>query len=252
LLRVIERLEQKTMLGINISVVDRKPLLECIAELVARGKPALVNNVNIHACNLAFENDDFRDVLNKSEIVFCDGFGVKLAGWLTGNRLGQRMTPPDWIDDLFALCQARGFSVFFIGDEDAVVAQFSKAVAERFPQMEIKGWRNGFFGLDDEAVMAEVAQAGADIVITGMGMPRQELWAWRAKERMGKGVFIATGALFRWYTGVERRAQKWITAIGLEWLARLVARPRRLFRRYVVGIPKFYVRVFLDRERGKG
>ena len=242
---MIDGLEKKTLLGIGISVIDQPQLLEGICGLVSAGKPALVNNVNIHACNLAFEQPNFRNVLNRSEIVFCDGFGVKLAGWLTGNRLGQRMTPPDWIDALFALCQQRGHSVYFIGDEDDVVGLFAKQVMGRYPELDVKGWRNGYFDLDDEAVLSEVAKAGADIVVTGMGMPRQELWAWEAKEHVGKGVFIATGALFRWYTGVERRAPKWITAFGLEWLARLLAQPRRHFRRYVVGIPKFYARVIL-------
>ncbi|VGO12173.1 N-acetylglucosaminyldiphosphoundecaprenol N-acetyl-beta-D-mannosaminyltransferase [Pontiella desulfatans] len=243
--------EKKSVLGIGVSVVDQLQLLAAIAELARGGTPALVNNVNVHACNLAYEHPEFRDVLNHSEIVFCDGFGVKLAGVLTGNRLGPRMTPPDWIDDLFSMCERDGFSVYFIGDEDEVVGAFVKTVVARHPQLKVAGWRNGFFDLEDKGVVAEVSDANADIIITGMGMPRQELWAWQAKDHVDKGVFIATGALFRWYTGMERRAPRWITDCGLEWLARLVAQPRRHFRRYVVGIPLFYWRVLTSRGKVK-
>lgn len=233
----------KQILGIKVSVVDLLQLLAAIDGLVRRGRPALVNNVNIHACNLAYEQPSFRDVLNASEVVFCDGFGVKLAGWLTGNRLGQRMTPPDWIDQLFAMCVRNNYSVYFLGDTDEVVGQFSGKVQADYPELKVAGWRNGFFGLEDEAVMAEVSASGADIVITGMGMPRQELWAAETRRHMQKGVFIAAGALFRWYTGYEQRAPKWVTGCGMEWLARLLTQPRRHFKRYAAGIPLFYWRV---------
>lgn len=233
----------KRILDIDISVIDLPQLLQAIDGLIRRGRPALINNVNIHACNLAFEQPAFREVLNASDVVFCDGFGVKLAGWLTGNRLGQRMTPPDWIDDLFRLCVLNNYSVYFLGDQAAVVERFALVVRERHPELRIAGCRDGFFDMKDEMVMAEVASSDADVVITGMGMPRQELWAAEAGRQMQKGVFIATGALFRWYTGYEQRAPKWITNCGLEWLARLLTRPRRNFKRYALGIPLFYWRV---------
>lgn len=236
----------KRILGINVSVVDLPQLLQAIDALAQRNRPALVNNVNIHACNLAFEQPAFREVLNHSEVVFCDGFGVKLAGWLTGKRLGQRMTPPDWIDDLFALCVRKGHSVYFLGDTEEVARQFAAKVQAGYPALKISGWHHGFFDVPGEAndrVVQAIAQSGADIIVTGMGMPRQELWAWEAKDRLDKGVIIAAGALFRWHIGHEKRAPKWMTDCGLEWLARLLSNPVRHFKRYVVGIPLFYWRV---------
>ncbi|MCF7818251.1 MAG: WecB/TagA/CpsF family glycosyltransferase [Kiritimatiellales bacterium] len=236
----------KQILGIRISVVDLSQLLQAIDGLVQRGRPALVNNVNVHACNLAYEQPAFREVLNHSEVVFCDGFGVKLAGCITGNRLGQRMTPPDWIDALFALCVRKNYSVYFLGDTDEVVGLFAEKVLVNHPALRIAGQHHGFFdlqGAENDRVIQAIVASGADIVITGMGMPRQELWAWDAKGRLDKGVVIAAGALFRWYTGYEQRAPKWITGCGLEWLARLISRPRRNFKRYVVGLPLFYWRV---------
>lgn len=243
---MMEGIESRRLLGIDISVIDMPQLLEAIDHLAVAGRPALVNNVNIHACNLAFDRAAFRSVLNRSDIVFCDGYGVKLAGLLKGFRLGQRMTPPDWIDDLFALCVQRNYRVYFIGDEERVVKLFVDEVMGRHPNLLIAGYHDGFFdvnGSENDRIVAKIKEADADIVITAMGMPRQELWAANAINKLDKGVFIATGALFRWYTGVERRAPKWITASGLEWLARLIVSPVRHFKRYVIGIPRFYWRI---------
>jgi N-acetylglucosaminyldiphosphoundecaprenol N-acetyl-beta-D-mannosaminyltransferase len=227
-------------------MIDQPGLIDAIDRLADRRSPAMVNNVNVHACNLAYEQAEFHDVLNSSEIVFCDGFGVKLAGWLTRQKLGERMTPPDWIDDLFQLCQHRGYRVFFLGDEERVVKLFVDEVRGRSPNLQIAGYHHGFFdlaGRENQVVMEKIAAADADIILTGMGMPRQELWARDAMLELDKGLFIATGALFRWYTGFEKRAPRWMTDHGLEWLARLVTQPRRLFRRYVIGLPLFYGRV---------
>lgn len=243
--------ESIRLLGIRISVVDVEGVLSRIAERVGQPGCALVNNVNIRACNLAVEQPDFRRILNESAVVFCDGFGVKLAARLRGQRLGPRMTPPDWVDRLFERGVARGWSFFFVGDEAPVVEAFARAAQDHHPGLNVAGTHHGFFRDGDEtdaALLARLRACRPDIVLTGMGMPRQEYWADCARRRLDHGVIIATGALFRWYTGIERRAPRWMSAHGLEWLHRLLTRPARNFRRYVLGIPKFYWRVLLGRN----
>lgn len=234
------------VMGVRVDRITVAGLLDRIAELVAAPNCALVNNVNIRACNLAFEQPEFRRILNESAAVFCDGYGVKWGARLIGKRLGQRMTPPDWVDELFSRGVERGWSFFFVGDESAVVETFAHTAAERHPGLSVAGTHHGFFAPGDAADAALLKRLGAlrpDVIITGMGMPRQEYWADAARRRLDHGVIIAAGALFRWYTGIERRAPRWMSDHGLEWLHRLVTRPARNFRRYVIGIPLFYARL---------
>ena len=244
---------QINILGVNVDVIDQPQLLAQIDRLAVAQRPALVNNVNVHACNLAYTDPEFREILNRSDVVFCDGFGVKLGARMMGKTLGPRMTPPDWIDELFKLCVRRRYCIYFIGDTDHVVRRFAQQVKEEHPGLRVVGWYDGFFEVDGDAnirILAEIQRLGPDIILTGMGMPLQEKWAWQAKARLGKGVIIATGALFRWYTGVEKRAPRWVTQSGFEWLARLVAAPRKHFKRYVVGLPLFFFRIIRQRMRG--
>lgn len=247
-------MDKVNILGVNVDVIDRTQLLAEIDRLAAAQRPALVNNVNIHACNIACKDSEFREILNASDAVFCDGFGVKLGARLLGKQLGQRMTPPDWVDELFKLCARRRYCVFFIGDTDEVVSLFARNVKEKHRHLRIMGWHNGFFtaGADEEIrIMNEINRQRPDIILTAMGMPRQEKWAWRARGRLGKGVIIATGALFRWYTGYQKRAPFWMTQYGFEWLARLVFSPVKLFKRYVIGIPLFFLRILKQRLTGR-
>jgi len=243
-------MDKVNILGIPVDVVDPPQLLSEIDRLAALQRPALVNNVNVHACNLACSDPEFLEILNASDVVFCDGFGVKVGARLLGRPLGERMTPPDWIDEMFKLCIRKHYCIYFLGDTDKVVCLFSKTVQLNHPQLRVVGCHNGFFDLGgDEAIRVanEIVRLNPDVILTGMGMPRQEKWAWSAKKRIGKGVIVATGALFRWYTGAEKRAPRWMTQTGFEWFARLATSPRKHFKRYVIGLPLFYFRVLKQR-----
>jgi N-acetylglucosaminyldiphosphoundecaprenol N-acetyl-beta-D-mannosaminyltransferase len=243
-------MDKINILGIQVDVIDQPQLLAEIDRLAAAQRPALINNVNVNACNIAYADPEFREILNGSEVVFCDGFGVKVGARLLGKTLGQRMTPPDWIDDLFKLCVRRRYCLYFLGDTDEVVSRFALQVKEKYPALRVVGQHEGFFALDGDAnsrLMNEIQRLGPDIILTGMGMPRQEKWAWQAKQRLGKGVVIATGALFRWHTGYELRAPRWMTQYGMEWLARLATSPRKHFKRYVIGLPLFFFRILKQR-----
>jgi len=243
-------MDKVNLLGIQVDVIDRMQLLAEIDRLAAEKRPALIHNVNVHACNIACNDPEFRGILNASEAVFCDGFGVKLGAWMLGKKLGPRMTPPDWIDELFALCARRRYSVYFLGDTEPVVGRFAAQVKANHPTLRVAGFKDGFFRLDGEEslrMIREIQRLGPDIILTAMGMPRQEKWAWQAKARLGKGVIIATGALFRWYTGTEQRAPRWVTQSGFEWLSRLAGSPRTHFKRYVIGLPLFFFRVLKQR-----
>ena len=238
------------LLGIRVNVIDPDGVLREIARRIGMPGCALIHNVNVHACNLACENPEFRRILNESAIVFCDGFGVKLGARLLGLRLGKRMTPPDWIDLLLRRGEAEGWSFYFLGDEPDVLAQFEAKVRTAYPALRRVGRSPGFFevgGSEEEALTESIRSARPDVILTAMGMPRQELWADRAKLRLDHGVVIATGALFRWYTGRERRAPKWMSEHGGEELYRLLRHPVRHFRRYFLGVPCFFFRVMKER-----
>ena len=233
-------------LGVGISRVERSDVIAFIAERAAAGRAAVVNNVNVHAMNLARRNARFAMALEESDIVFCDGFGVKVAARLAGVRLGERMTPPDWIDDLFAACATVGSSLFFLGDEERVVAAFAAEVARRHPRARIAGWHNGFFeaaGEENRRVVELINVAKPDVIVTGMGMPRQELWAHDNLQALDRGVVIAAGGMFRMYLGLVRRCPPWLSRHCLEWAWRLALEPRRLFARYVFGNAAFLLRL---------
>jgi len=217
-----------------------------VLESAAAHRKAVIDNVNVHAMNLARTNARFAAALDESDVVFCDGYGVKVAADLAGFRLGERMTPPDWIDALFAASARQRLSLFFLGDEDWVVAAFAAEVARRHPGVRIAGWHHGFFDLEGEAnrrVLEIINASAADVIVTGMGMPRQEIWAHDNVAALDRGVIIAAGGLFRMYLGLVRRCPPRLSRLCLEWAWRLAQEPRRLFARYAFGNTAFVARL---------
>lgn len=237
------------LLGVNVHPITRHTLVNTLMDWTGHRGRKRAYNVNIHALNLAWEQPDFQESLNRADVVYCDGFGPKWAANLSGEALPERMTPPDWIDDFLSKLSADS-PVFLLGDEPDVLAACASKMRAKHPRLLIGGHHHGFFeasGDENEAVIDEINRAEARVLLVGMGMPRQEQWIDDNLDALEIAVAIPVGAMFRYYAGIERRAPRWMTDNGFEWLGRLVSHPARMFRRYFIGNPKFLVRVALTR-----
>lgn len=242
--------EAVELLGVRIHVVDRSSLLEEIERAAALGIRRFIANVNVHAMNLAWKDAEFREVLNNVHMVFVDGSGVRVAGRLCGADVGERLTPADWIDDVFEACSANGWSIFWLGDTEEVATDFERELARRHPGCRLAGHHHGFFdkvGPESDAVVDVINRSGATVLLAGMSMPIQEKWLWLNRHHLRPTILLPVGGLARIYTGNTRRGPRWMTDHGLEWLFRLVMEPRHTWRRYLLGNPLFLFRVLLAR-----
>jgi N-acetylglucosaminyldiphosphoundecaprenol N-acetyl-beta-D-mannosaminyltransferase len=238
------------ILGVPVHPVSRTALLDTLIAWGSAGAPRRVFYMNVYGINLAQRDAAFRSALAAADLVFCDGYGVKWGARLLDAEIPERMTPPDWIDELAARTAAAGQSVFAIGDEPGVADAFQQALAARHAGYRDAGSHHGFFaktGAENDAVIERINASGADHLLVGFGMPLQETWAADNIARLRVKTIIAVGALYRWYAGEERRAPRWMTDHGLEWLARLARHPVRHFRRYAIGNPLFLLRILKRR-----
>src|SRR5262249_42222924 len=115
------------------------------------------------------------------------------------------------------------------------------------PDLVICGARDGHFSDDEsEAVATEIHRAQTDLLLVGMGNPKQELWLAKWLPATGASVGFGVGALFDFQAGSVARAPAWMNRAGVEWAFRLFKEPRRLGRRYLIGNPVFLGRVVGD------
>ena len=223
-----------------------------IGRLVRGGRRGRVLNANAHCLNLCYEDPKLRDFLNGAEVVFCDGAGVMLAARMLGRRIPQRITYADWIWQLADLAAAQGFSLYLLGARPGVAREAAMRLRERYPNLEIVGFRHGYFdhsagSPENEAVVEEIKASAPDILLVGLGMPLQERWLMENIDRLDAGVALTGGAVFDYVSGRLRRGPRLLRENGFEWLARLLVEPRRLWRRYLIGNPLFLLRVLRQR-----
>ena len=227
---------------------------ETLAFLAANTDPPLsaVFYANAHAVNLAARDDAFREALEAADLVFCDGKAVQWASRILGDPVPERFTPPDWIDDLCALAVERRARLFFLGGAEGIAKRAAARLRERHRGLEV-GTHHGYFDPEGESGARVVELINAyrpQFLLVGMGMPRQELWIHRHRDRLEAGVGMAVGGMFDYVSGSLWRAPGWVTDHGLEWLARLIREPRRLGSRYVLGNPAFLLRIARQRLSG--
>lgn len=203
--------------------------------------------VNVHSMNLQHDDCAYARVLEDADVVYCDGTGVRLAARLTGSPLPARMTGADWISDLCRAAVREGASLFLLGGAPGVADDAARILRNRFPGLQIVGAAPGY-GLD-RGTVKRLNELRPDIVLVGMGSPTQEKWIARHRYEIDVPVLWAVGALFDFVTGRVRRGPSWMTEHGLEWVCRLVVEPRKLWRRYLIGNPRFMFRVLRARLR---
>jgi N-acetylglucosaminyldiphosphoundecaprenol N-acetyl-beta-D-mannosaminyltransferase len=202
--------------------------------------------VNAHVLNQSQENPRLRAALEQADLVYCDGYGVRLAAKALSAEIPHRMTGADWIWDLAELCEERDASVYLLGCDPGVARQAGLRLRRKHPGLRVVGTHHGYFEIGsghDERVIEDVNRCKPDILLVGMGTPKQEIWAQRTVDRLDCSVLWSVGALFDFVSGRVPRAPASLSDNGLEWIFRLAIEPQRMWRRYLVGNPVFLSRV---------
>jgi N-acetylglucosaminyldiphosphoundecaprenol N-acetyl-beta-D-mannosaminyltransferase len=236
---------QVEILGIKIDNVSVDDILNFIETSLNERKKILITYVNIHAVNLAHKYNWFQEFINHSDLVFCDGFGIILGAKVIGQKLEYRSSPPDWIANLCELAEIRGWRIFFLGSELKIVNAAAGKLIQKFPNLTINVHDGYFshFGKESEMVIDQINAAKTDILLVGMGMPLQEMWIMENYKKLNVNLILPVGAMFDYVSEATIRGPIWLTNNGFEWLSRLIIEPKRLWRRYIIGNPLFFLRL---------
>jgi N-acetylglucosaminyldiphosphoundecaprenol N-acetyl-beta-D-mannosaminyltransferase len=237
------------LLGVRIDALRLGELLQLVQQTVSSGGRVSVMYVNIHCMNVAADDPEYAESLEAANVVYCDGTGVRIAARLVGKHLPQRMTGADWIDDLCRMASREGLGLFLLGGADGIARDAAERLTNRHPGLQIAGTAGGY--RQGDFVIGHINDLRPDILLVGMGTPTQEKWISEHRAELNVPVVWAVGALLDFVTGRIPRGPRWMTDHGLEWLCRLTAEPRKLWRRYLFGNPRFLWRLVLSRWAGR-
>jgi alpha-1,3-mannosyltransferase len=236
----------RTILGVPITVKLFEDAVSLLDAAYKGRDPIVVAFANAHSLNIAADNLRFREILNSS-VIFNDGVGVDIASRiLFKSPFPHNLNGTDLVPRYLATTSCR-LRIFLLGGKEEVVKRAAAVFAEQFPQHQIVGYHHGYFAAHaNDSIVATIRSSEADVVLVAMGNPKQEVWLADNLVVTGCKLGFGVGALFDFMAAEAKRAPRWIRTCRGEWLYRLFHEPQRLWVRYLVGNPKFIMRVFLQ------
>jgi N-acetylglucosaminyldiphosphoundecaprenol N-acetyl-beta-D-mannosaminyltransferase len=185
-----------------------------------------------------------RDVYQNAAMVTADGAPLVAVAKLLGRQLPERVAGSDLTPRLFDEASAafqrgerRPLRLFLLGAGPGVAERAAAVVKLRWPGVEPVGCYSPPMGFErddaeNERILAKIEQARPDVLLVGLGAPKQELWVGRWRSRLAARVVLCAGATIDFLAGEKKRSPVWMQRVGLEWLHRLLSEPHRLARRY--------------------
>lgn len=239
-------------LGVNVARTTWPELKAwLLAPRIAGMRARSLYFANAHSLTLAAADAAYRDVLNRGDAVVNDGAGLELYARLAGTSFAENLNGTDLFPRLFREAN-REITVFLFGAARGRADEAARSLSRRFPRIRVVGTLEGF---SDRDALDIINSARPDVLLVGLGNPRQERWIDANLAVLDVGVAAGVGALIDFLSGRVPRAPAVLRRLRLEWAFRLAREPRRLFARYVIGNPLFIlrsVRYIRARQRRRG
>ena len=210
--------------------------------------PLVVAFANAHAMNSLATSTSFFEALQSADVVLRDGSGMAALFKLLGTNPGLNLNGTDLIPKIVR--RFNGRPIAFFGTQTPFLERGSSAAAQQYAPESTFVNAHGFLEVD--AYLALAATHKPDLIVLGMGMPRQEVVAAALRSTLEfPCVIVCGGAIIDFFAGRTPRAPRWIRRAGMEWTFRLALEPKRLFQRYVVGNPVFLTRALMLAASGR-
>lgn len=235
--------------GIAVADLGQAEAVALLQARLAARAFTRIGFLNAHCFNVSREDEDYRRCL-EDFLVLPDGVGVDLAAKiLFGRPFSANLNGTDFLPAFLRLTQDP-LKVALIGSRPGVCERASEAFRALAPQHDYVAVSHGFFSgeIATGQVLQTLRAAQADILLVGLGVPRQELFIARHVGPQEAILAFAVGALMDFMAGEVPRAPKAVRRLRLEWAYRLALEPRRMARRYIIGNPKFLAHVMREKR----
>ncbi|MGE5381018.1 MAG: WecB/TagA/CpsF family glycosyltransferase [Methylocystaceae bacterium] len=226
------------ILGSVLDNVSMEQAVNIISEMISGGTCHQVITLNAEIIYQAVNDPALQNLINHADLVTPDGAGVVWAARYLQHPVKERVTGIDLVIRLVKEGAARGWRFFFLGAAPGVAAEAAQKMGNLYPGLQVAGINHGYFGADDEAgIIDSINESGANILLVGLGAPRQDFWINTYKDRLNCQVAIGVGGSFDVLAERLNRAPDWMIRLNLEWFYRLVKEPSRWRRQ--LALPRF-------------
>jgi N-acetylglucosaminyldiphosphoundecaprenol N-acetyl-beta-D-mannosaminyltransferase len=228
------------LFGFELDAIDLATAVETIYGWIASGDKAcrFVVTPNVDHSVLYQEHEGLRRAYAHASLVLADGLPVVAAARLLGRPLPGRVAGSDLTPAVFQAAERYGgLRVFLLGAAPGAAVRAASRITARWPVVHVVGVCSPPPGFERDPqengrILTHIAESGADLLVVGLGAPKQELWVDAHRQRLAVAATLCVGATIDFLAGDKKRAPRWMRHFGIEWLHRVASEPRRLLRRY--------------------
>jgi N-acetylglucosaminyldiphosphoundecaprenol N-acetyl-beta-D-mannosaminyltransferase len=228
-------------LGVTLQPRSLPELNKLVEQGISERQKWIIANHNLHSLYLFHRHAKMREFYTRVRWTHIDGMPLVALGRLYGYRLERRhrVTLADWTHPLMELAARKGWRVFHLGSSKGAAEKGASELRRLYPALQIEvseGYFDARYGSsDNEAMLQRINAYAPDLLMVGMGMPRQEFWTQENCARLTAPVILSSvGAAFDYVAGAVPTPPRWSGQLGLEWAFRMAHDPTRLFKRYFV------------------
>lgn len=243
--------QKVSIMEVPIDKVTMESATNTVIEFLESNSHHSVFTPNPEIIMEAQKDRELMKILQEADLVVPDGIGVVLASrMLKVPKLPERVGGFDLMQNVLSKIKDKDIRVYFLGSKPGVAQIAAKNMQNKYPGLKIVGTRDGYFTKEDEAnIIQEIRELKVDLLLVGLGAPRQEKWIDKNKKQLGVKVAVGVGGSLDVMAGVVKRAPKVYQKLGLEWFYRLISNPKRAKR--MINLPIFGFKVLILSLKGK-
>ncbi|MGI8967299.1 MAG: WecB/TagA/CpsF family glycosyltransferase [Limisphaerales bacterium] len=228
----------RNLLSLNVHVISEAEIEALILHLASKGHGLVVTYATAYTLVLAHQNKSFADTLNLCDLCYPDGVGIGIVNVLLGQGTMPKTTANRFFLPLCDRAIQSNLSLALLGSQPGVAGKVAEVIRQRNKSSVKIFTADGFTGTDRFAELSNaLAKLQPNVVFVAMGQPKQECTALQLRCTLPNSIILCVGGLFDVISGVLPSCPEWLRSIGLEWAFRLSTRPRKVWRRYLIGIP---------------
>ena len=235
--------QRLNLFGMQIDPLRMSDVIERLRAWVRNrdGKCQYVVTPNVDHAVVFQEHEGLRRAYADAGLVLADGFPVFVAARILRRPIPERVPGSDLVPALFDAIDSRPgerLRIYLLGAAPGVAQRAAENIERRWPAVKVVGSYSPAVGFEkdaseNKAILNRVATAAPDILVVGLGAPKQELWVHAHRDEIAAPVALCVGATIDFLAGEKPRAPVWMRRTGLEWLHRMASEPKRLAKRYL-------------------
>ena len=236
-------LNRMRFMNTYVDNVTEEEAIRHIEECVKNRTIGFVVTPNVDQIVMMEKNLYFREICDNAELSVVDGHPLLwIAKWYK-RPIKEKICGSDLMPHLCKIAAEKGYKVFLLGAAEGIAAKAADILVEQNPGLKIAGTYSPPFGFEkDEKELEKIntilKESEADLLFVGMGAPKQSVFIYENMHKYQIPMSFCVGATIDFIAGEQKRAPRWMTDHGLEWLYRLFKEPKRMFKRYIINDTK--------------